>query len=379
MLNMDSCRILLPLRNKRAVAKKIKLKLIFLLLIILISGCAPTLKEVPKLPKEAIEAERLKQRKIALFTYFERRERLNNVWYNLITGASPFCKKNLKPVYGFELHDKSMYKEEDAKLLSEKFVLDEKPTIWYVHPNLPAFKAGLKINDKIIKVNGKEINNTREAWEILKKAEKAELQIEREGKIININIEPQKGCDYEVYLIFHESINAWASPPNSVFVTTGLMRFIQNDTELALVLGHELSHHILGHINKKMGNMILGSLIDILIAATTGVNTQGTFQQLGGIIYSKEFEKEADYLGTYIAARGGYDVSDAAEIWRRMAVEFPSAISETFLATHPSSPERFLLIEETVKEIEEKKLKGEPLLPSKSFPELEKKTKEKTD
>jgi len=116
-----------------------------------------------------------------------------------------------------------------------------------------------------------------------------------------------------------------------------------------------------------MGNVILGSIIDILITSVTGVDTQGTFQQLGGVIYSKQFEREADYLGTYIAARGGYDISDAAEIWRRMAVEFPNAISETFLATHPSTPERFLIIEKTVKEIKEKKLKGEPILPSNEF------------
>jgi len=347
-----------------------KIKIISLLLIsllILISGCAPTLKEIPEVPKEAIEAERQKQRKLALFTYFERKEKLNNVWYNLITGARPFCKENVRPIYGFEVHDKTMYKEEDVKLLSERFVLNHKPTVWYVKQDFPAYKSGLKVNDKILKINGKEVKNTREVLEIVRKSKSLKLLIERNGELLNIEMQPIEGCDYEVYLIFHESVNAWASPPNRVFVTTGLMRFIQNEKELALVLGHELSHHILGHISKKMGNMIIGSVIDILIAVTTGVNTQGTFQQLGGIIYSKEFEKEADYLGTYIAARGGYDVSDAAEIWRRMAVEFPNAISKTFLATHPSSPERFLLIEKTVKEIEEKRLKGEPILPSDDF------------
>ncbi|PMP66586.1 MAG: hypothetical protein C0190_05365 [Thermodesulfobacterium geofontis] len=123
----------------------------------------------------------------------------------------------------------------------------------------------------------------------------------------------------------------------------------------------------MGHITKKMGNVILGSLIDILIAITTGVDTQGTFQQLGALVYSKEFEREADYVGTYIAARGGYEVKNAAELWRRMAVEFPSAISDTFLATHPSSPERFLFIEKVSQEIEEKKLKGEPLIPSPEY------------
>ncbi|RKX63777.1 MAG: hypothetical protein DRP34_01145, partial [Thermodesulfobacteriota bacterium] len=132
------------------------IRLIFIILVVFIFRCAPTLKEVPEVPKEAIEAERLKQRKLALFTYFERKERLNNVWYNLLIGAVPFCKNNLRPIYGFEIHDKKMYKKEDVKLLREKYLLNDKPTVWYVHPNLPAKIAGLKVNDKILKINGKE-------------------------------------------------------------------------------------------------------------------------------------------------------------------------------------------------------------------------------
>ena len=348
--------------------KKAKvINLLIFILTILISGCAPSIKEIPQVPKEVIEAERLKQRKIALFTYFERKERLNNIWYNLITGATPLCKKTVRPIYGFEIHDKEMYKEEDIKILTEKFVLDNKPTVWYIHQNSPACKAGLKVNDKISKINDKEVKDTRSAKEIMKNSKNLKLLIERNGETIELSMDSVEGCDYEVELVFHESINAWAAPEGKVYVTTGLMRFIQSDEELALVLGHELAHHVMGHITKKMGNVILGSLIDILIAVTTGVDTQGTFQQLGALVYSKEFEKEADYVGTYIAARGGYNIDNAVDIWRRMAVEFPSAISDVFLATHPSSPERFLLVEETVKEIGEKKLKGEPLLPSSEY------------
>ncbi len=344
-----------------------KAKFFILILILLISSCAPSLKEIPQVPKEAIEAERLKQRKIALFTYFERKEKLNQVWYNLIVGSAPLCKKKIKPVYGFEIHDKEMYKEEDAKLLTEKFVLDKNPTVWYIHPNSPAFKAGLKINDKILKINDREVKDSRSAMEIIKKEKNLKLLVERNGELVELSMESLEGCSYEVELIFHESINAWAAPDEKVYVTTGLMRFVQSDEDLALVLGHELAHHVMGHITKKMGNVILGSLIDILIAITTGVDTQGTFQQLGALVYSKEFEREADYVGTYIAARGGYEVKNAAELWRRMAVEFPSAISDTFLATHPSSPERFLFIEKVSQEIEEKKLKGEPLIPSPEY------------
>lgn len=342
---------------------------ILIFLWVLVSGCGPTLKETPKVPKEVIESEREKQRKIALYTYFQRRDKIYNVWYNLITSSALFCKKNIKPVYGFEVHDKKMYEEKDIKLLSEKYLIDERPTVVYIHPNLPASQAGLRVNDKIIKAQDKEVKDSRELWEIINKNkfQKLKLLVERNGELINLEMSPVEGCDYDVFLIFHESINAWASPPNRVFVTTGLMRFIQDEKELAFILGHELSHHILGHLTKTMTNVTIGSVIDILISITTGVNTQGIFQQLGGLIYSKQFEREADYLGTYIAARSGYDVSDAPEIWRRLAAEFPTAISDSFLADHPSTPERFLFIEKTVKEIEEKKAKGEPLIPSDKF------------
>lgn len=360
MLNMDLFLIL-------QVNKKFNKLILILFLLLILGGCAPSLKEIPEVSKEVIEAERLKQRKIALFTYLERKERLNNVWYNLLVGAAPFCEKNLSSLYGFEVHNNKMYKEEDIKLLNEKYLVEGNFTVWYLHPELPAAKAGLQINDKILKINSKEPKEIEEFIEIIKNSKEIELVVERKGEVLNFKIQPVKGCNYSVYLIFDESINAWAAPQGKVFVTTGLMRFLQSEKELAFVLGHELAHHVLGHITKKMGNVILGSIIDILIAATTGIDTQGAFQQLGALVYSKEFEKEADYIGTYIAARGGYDIRDAAEIWRRIAAEFPQGIDKSFLATHPSTPERFVFIEKTAQEIEEKKIKGEPLIPSQEF------------
>lgn len=350
------------------IFKSIKIQIILIIhLFIFITSCAPTLKQIPEISKEAIEAERIKQKKLALFTYLERKKRLYNVWYPLLIGALPFCKKNFQFIYGFRIHNKEMYKnEEDIKILRELFYIDENPTIWYVHPRLPASKV-LQVNDKIIKINGKKPKNIEEAIKIIKNSEKLDLLIERNGELLNIKLMPLKGCSYEVYLIFDESINAWAAPKGKIFVTTALMRFIQSDTELALILGHEIAHQALGHITKKMGNVILGSVIDILIAATLGIDTQGAFGKIGGLVYSKEFEREADYIGTYIAARGGYDISNATNLWRRIAIEFPKSMKNNFLATHPSTPERFLLIEKTVQEIKEKKAKGEPLLPSQNF------------
>ena len=59
-----------------------------------------------------------------------------------------------------------------------------------------------------------------------------------------------------------------------------MMRFAVDDTDLAIVVGHELAHNVMTHSSKKMANYVLGSIVDIL-AAIYGVNTQGMFGQAG--------------------------------------------------------------------------------------------------
>jgi predicted Zn-dependent protease len=114
-----------------------------------------------------------------------------------------------------------------------------------------------------------------------------------------------------------------------------------------------------------MGNSILGTIADLAIAITLGVNTQGLMGALAGRAFSKEFETEADYVGLYLVARAGKDYRQAAPFWRRMAAEHPDSIQDSFLATHPSAPERFISLEHTAKEIVAKASSGKKLLPEK--------------
>jgi predicted Zn-dependent protease len=111
--------------------------------------------------------------------------------------------------------------------------------------------------------------------------------------------------------------------------------------------------------------MLLGLLVDVLIAGATGVDTRGAFSELGGKAYSKDFELEADYAGIYLAYRAGYDVSQAANVWRKMAIETGSATAKRYSSTHPSSPKRFIAQEQTYAEILNKEIDGQPLLPDK--------------
>lgn len=164
-----------------------------------------------------------------------------------------------------------------------------------------------------------------------------------------------------------EVINAYADGEH-IFVTPGMMRFIQNDEELALVLSHELAHNVMGHVASKQINMIAGSILGIAldtVAASQGYNTQGGFTRLGGdvgaVSYSTSFEKEADYVGLYIMSQSGYEVRQAENFWRRFSVLEPEAIQGSI--THPSNPERFLAMKKTINEIQYKRQHRVPLVP----------------
>jgi len=338
-----------------------------LVIVLILSGCTPVLKQ-PQLPKEEIETEREKQIEIALNTQIERQIRLYRTGLPLLKGAVIFYQKKPFLSSGIVVHSSKNYKKEDLPILTKKYRIEDFPTILYVHPDFGAYSAGLKVNDRIIEINKRKVKNEEDISKIMneigEKEEKVEFVIDRNGEILSFNVPLTKICPFSFVLYsdpqIGDSINAFTDG-KTIYVTPGLLRFIQSDTELAFVLSHEIAHAILEHVQKTLGNRILGTIVDIAIIVATGVNTQGVFGNLASLVFSKEFEKEADYLGTYIAAVSGYDVSDAPNFWRKMAAEYPGSTKDVFLATHPSSPERYILIEKTVKEIKEKIEKGLPL------------------
>lgn len=347
------------------------IKGIAIFLILILAGCGPTLKPVVLHPG-AVEAERERQLEIAFSTLMQRHDRLNNVSYPLLVSASEMCK-DVKPFYGFTLHDRRLYgkvlgKEYEAVAV-RYFKLGNEVAIRYVHPRLPAGLVGLRIGDRLLKINnisieGKDaIQAMRILHGITSEKEPLHLLIERDALKRELTIHPVSACNYAIHLVNDDAVNAFADG-SRVAITTGMMRFVNKDEELALVIGHEIAHNALGHIDKKLGHILFGTLFDILAATTLGVDTQGVFGRLGAHVFSKEFEAEADYAGLYIVARAGYDITDAANFWRRMAMEYPAGVRKgDYFATHPSFPERFVLIEGTVREIEEKRKEGKPLLP----------------
>lgn len=180
---------------------------------------------------------------------------------------------------------------------------------------------------------------------------------------------PQQGmrCYFYFQTKRGDDINAYADGER-IFVLSGMRRFLESDDELALLLGHELAHNMMGHIPARQNNALVGLLVGAAlegVAASGGYNLPGTMEDsaaLGSLTFSHEFEKEADYVGLYIASRAGYNTEKAIRMWQRLSVEDPEGLYGSI--THPSNPERAAVLKKTIQEITSKRKESQPLLPS---------------
>ncbi|MFZ5964193.1 M48 family metallopeptidase [Thalassococcus sp. BH17M4-6] len=127
-----------------------------------------------------------------------------------------------------------------------------------------------------------------------------------------------------------------------------LIASVDNADELAFVMGHEAAHHILGHLTRMQQNAAVGAVIFSGLASMSGANAASvrTAEELGAAVgartYSKDFELEADRLGTIITKRAGYDPIRGAAFFTRL----PDP-GNKFLGTHPPNSARIDIVRRT--------------------------------
>jgi predicted Zn-dependent protease len=147
--------------------------------------------------------------------------------------------------------------------------------------------------------------------------------------------------------IHPDLVNAWTDG-RTVAITRGMMRFIKSDDELAVVLAHEMAHAYLGHLDYLTARYALGLLLEIP-AMIFGGQVAGQAARLIFEAATKKFdrdqEREADLYGLIWMHKAGFDPGVAKNLFRRMAIEMPESTEEGFLASHPTSTERFLSME----------------------------------
>ena len=344
--------------------------IIFLLVLLMpVTGCMKPTTKRAEISDALVAKEEEKQREIAIARVLQLQQRLGTTSYPLLRASSEFCEEEWKAGSGIELVNRYTFKEKFRDTAVRLYQLTDTVEVLYVVPDSPAHRAGvqkgdllLKVNDHLVKPGEKAMEQAGDYWEKeIEPGQLVSMKLSRQGKVNEVEFVTDRLCDYDVVLFDSDAVNAFANG-EVVAITRGMLRFAETDQELSLVISHEIAHNAMSHITAKKTNAAGGFLLDLL-AAAAGVNTQGLFTEMAAQAYSQEFEAEADYVGLYIMERAGHTLEGSANFWRRMAAEHPSSIRNNHSASHPASAQRFVAIEETIKEITLKRDQGLAMSP----------------
>jgi predicted Zn-dependent protease len=155
--------------------------------------------------------------------------------------------------------------------------------------------------------------------------------------------------NYYFKVVNARDINAFALPGGPMYVNRGMIEAAHNEGEMAGVMAHELSHVALRHgtaqatKGQKYGTLaaIAGIAGTIVGGAGVGQLAQAPFA-VYILKFSREYETEADVLGSQIMARAGYDPRDLANMFR--TIEQQGGGGGGFLSDHPSPTDRYARI-----------------------------------
>lgn len=149
---------------------------------------------------------------------------------------------------------------------------------------------------------------------------------------------------WEVNVIHAPRLDAYCMPGGKVVIFTGLLeRLRPSDDEIAMLVGHEIAHALRQHARVMIDERMLRQYRGTLSAPQLFGITDFDFDTGAGfpdVRYSADDEREADVIGTEIAARAGYDPRAALVFWQRVAA-LDRRMPVELAATHPITANRF--------------------------------------
>lgn len=152
---------------------------------------------------------------------------------------------------------------------------------------------------------------------------------------------------YTYTVVRSDTANAFVLPGNHVFVLTGLFRYVKDEDDLAVILGHEVAHNLARHAGEKISGSILVHLLArlSLLCDPSGL-VWALFLPAASVLRelpnSRIQEREADQIGLLLAAEACYDPRAAHRVFAAMQAgdATKTASIPEFLSTHPSHDTR---------------------------------------
>ena len=336
-------------------------------------SCAQPQSQLPEYSQNLTEKEQSIQNQLFADSYLNTYIPFSNLGTDILFKASELCEQEDR-IFGLGLilaNEHSAF-EKIREEVNNSLDLGSKLKIISTGKDTPAARAGMLAGDTILEINGKQINGGKDAYQNYAKQisnefqEKYTIKVLREGEFKNFDVKSEERCRFNFVVdLDNNTFNAFANGEIMVFSLRMAKWLMTDETGAAIVFAHELGHNANKHVQDKMDNAAAGALLGLLFGAYVGLpqDMMDLGMNIGASAYSIEYENEADYLSMYILALSGYDLDKAVEFWRRFAIEVPNSIYSTG-GSHPSTSERFLRMEATIKEIKNKIKMNQPLTPS---------------
>ena len=213
-------------------------------------------------------------------------------------------------------------------------------------------------------------------------------RLERVGKRVSRGAEKDnEAWDYAVF--DKETKNAFVLPGNRVGFYKGMMDFVDNDSQLAAIMGHEVGHVTANHAAIRAHRQQLGQLatVGVAIAGASATRSKcndvaaqdrnaclrkasSQMRQINGVLgmgltlgiylpYQRKAELQSDRLGAYYMNEAGYDPYQSVRLWEKMAQEAKGKPRPPeFMSTHPNPETRIAALHNYIKAQERRGSQG---------------------
>jgi len=163
----------------------------------------------------------------------------------------------------------------------------------------------------------------------------------------------ESGFKFTIEVVADPSINAFALPGGPMFINTGLLKTVDNEAQLAGVMGHEMSHVILRHGTNQATK---AELVELPLALATSGNNGGMLANLAKLgiglgansvllKFSRTAESQADLMGSHLMAESGYNPMELARFFEELEAKTGRGGIQ-FLSDHPNPENREHAIED---------------------------------
>lgn len=162
----------------------------------------------------------------------------------------------------------------------------------------------------------------------------------------------QPDLEFRFQILDSPVVNAFAVPGGYVYLTRGILAYLNDEAELAGVMGHEI-----GHVTARHGAQLYSKAQVAQIGLVVGAAVSRTFRRFAGLAeaglsllflsFSREHERQADDLAVLYSSKAGYDGSRMSNMFVTLQKLNPQSGKDglpTWLSTHPDPPDRIAAI-----------------------------------